>query len=290
MLAAALPDCLRAADPTAWLELKDGDRVVFLGNTFLEREGRYGILETLLTARYPDLKLTFRNLGWSGDTVWGEARAYFGKPEDGYKHMQELLVELKPTMIFVAYGNNEAHAGNDGVQAFDTQLRRLCDDLEKHTKRIMFIEPIPYAAHASFDPAEYNEKLKAYAQAIKTTAVARGYAYLPTQVEHDEAPLAKQTYDGVHFDKAGYQRVARVLPPLQEKLRAAPELIETLRQTIVAKNELFFHRWRPQNQTYLFGFRKHEQGQNAKEIAEFDPLIAEKEQAIAALMKAMSRK
>ena len=35
--------------------------------------------------------------------------------------------------------------------------------------------------------------------------------------------------------------------------------------------------------TYLFGFRKHEQGQNAKEIVEFDPLIAEQEKKIAEL-------
>ena len=50
--------------------------------------------------------------------------------------------------------------------------------------------------------------------------------------------------------------------------------LEPLRVAIVAKNELFFYRWRPQNETYLFGFRKHEQGNNAKEIAEFDPLVA----------------
>jgi hypothetical protein len=41
----------------------------------------------------------------------------------------------------------------------------------------------------------------------------------------------------------------------------------------VRKDELFFNRWRPQNETYLFGFRKHEQGQNAREIPMFDPLI-----------------
>ena len=53
-----------------------------------------------------------------------------------------------------------------------------------------------------------------------------------------------------------------------------------LRQLINRKNELFFHRWRPQNITYLTGFRKHEQGQNASEIAEFDPLVAELESQI----------
>ncbi|MBI4661796.1 MAG: hypothetical protein HY735_23485 [Verrucomicrobia bacterium] len=60
---------------------------------------------------------------------------------------------------------------------------------------------------------------------------------------------------------------------------------EQLRQTVIKKNELFFHRWRPQNQTYLFGFRKNEQGQNAREIPMFDPLIEELEDKIAELVK-----
>ncbi len=55
---------------------------------------------------------------------------------------------------------------------------------------------------------------------------------------------------------------------------------EALRKLIVKKNELFFHRFRPQNHTYLFGFRRHEQGNNAVEIPEFDPLIAELEEEI----------
>jgi hypothetical protein len=59
--------------------------------------------------------------------------------------------------------------------------------------------------------------------------------------------------------------------------------IERLRATINEKNLLYFHRWRPQNETYLFGFRKHEQGNNAREIPLFDPLVAEKEKEIATL-------
>ncbi|MFM7594107.1 MAG: GDSL-type esterase/lipase family protein, partial [Isosphaeraceae bacterium] len=31
--------------------------------------------------------------------------------------------------------------------------------------------------------------------------------------------------------------------------------VEQIRQHVMRKNELFFHRWRPQNETYLFGFR-----------------------------------
>ena len=36
------------------LELKDGDRVVFIGNTFIEREQQHGYIETALTIAHPD--------------------------------------------------------------------------------------------------------------------------------------------------------------------------------------------------------------------------------------------
>lgn len=55
---------------------------------------------------------------------------------------------------------------------------------------------------------------------------------------------------------------------------------ETMRKLLLKKNELYFHRWRPQNITYLFGFRKHEQGNNAADIAKFDPFIQDLEKQI----------
>ena len=61
--------------------------------------------------------------------------------------------------------------------------------------------------------------------------------------------------------------------------------LDQIRTLVLEKNQLFFHRWRPQNETYIFGFRKKEQGRNAVEIPQFDPLIAEKEAAIAKIKK-----
>src|ERR1041384_2407567 len=55
-------------------ELKDGDRVVFLGDTFIEREQYYGWIELMLTTRFSDRNVTFRNLGWSADTPAGDSR------------------------------------------------------------------------------------------------------------------------------------------------------------------------------------------------------------------------
>ncbi len=68
-------------------------------------------------------------------------------------------------------------------------------------------------------------------------------------------------------------------------LTSGPEFDQTrrVRNVVRQKNEYYFYRWRPQNDTYLLGFRKHEQGQNAIEIPQFDPLVAQQEAIIAAL-------
>ena len=60
-------------------------------------------------------------------------------------------------------------------------------------------------------------------------------------------------------------------------------LAQKIRDTTVEKNRLFFHRWRPANETYLYLFRKHEQGNNAKEIPQFDPIIEKREKEIESL-------
>lgn len=69
LLVTLVPLSVQAADAFA---LREGDRVVLIGSTLIEREQRYGYWETALTERYPGV--TFRNLGWSGDTVFGTAQ------------------------------------------------------------------------------------------------------------------------------------------------------------------------------------------------------------------------
>ena len=84
--------CTRAAVNA--FEFKDGDRVVMVGNDFFERDLDQAYLETQLTTRFPEKNLTFRNLGYAGDTVLADARnlcagwANFGPPEQGFQSTQ----------------------------------------------------------------------------------------------------------------------------------------------------------------------------------------------------------
>ena len=63
LLALLLCLSLPALQAQPSFELKDGDRVAFLGDTFFERAIRYGHIETALSARWPYREIVFRNIG-----------------------------------------------------------------------------------------------------------------------------------------------------------------------------------------------------------------------------------
>lgn len=342
-------------------ELVDGDRVVLIGNTFIEREQQHGYLELVLTLKHADRRATFRNLGWSGDVVSGLSRARFGDVNEGFGHLKRSLELTKPTVAIICYGGNEAFEGEAGLERFKQGYETLLAEVEKYTSRVVLVTPpaMENMGPPLPDPASYNENLLKYGKTIQDLAYDRGYVVADmtalSQKIFDAAEEERLTTNGLHLTDHGYWRLAHALaeelgvstvatitdsrenylnktttakaiiplpvdpsptadtPNVQlqvtglepgtytarvgkrasqiatgKQLEAGismhvPELAERselLRRTIVAKNELFFHRYRPQNETYLFLFRKHEQGNNAAEIPQFDPLIAEKEAEI----------
>ncbi len=276
---------LLVGSPFAWAEpflLRSGDRVVFVGNTLIEREQLYGWWELALTRRFADQKIVFRNLGWSGDTVFGHSRAGFGRVEDGFKHLVDHTLALKPTAIFLAYGTNESFDGPEGLPRFTAGLNRLLDRLEPSKARFVLLSPLRQAdmGRPLPDPTQINRNLRLYADAIAEVAKKRNHHFIDLfELLGDLAKEPGITDNGIHLTDAGYRWSANKLLQALE-LKPVSGENERLRRLIIDKNELYFHRWRPQNVTYLFGFRKHEQGQNAREIPQFDPLIEAKEQAI----------
>jgi lysophospholipase L1-like esterase len=371
VLATWLSNAAGGAEPP--LNLRDGDLIVFLGNTLIEREQRYGYWETALTIRNPDKALTFRNMGWSGDTVWGEARAGFDTPREGFERLVAQTLALKPTVIVLGYGSNESFAGEEGLPRFEEGLNRLLDRLGPAKARLALLAPLPFETLPPPLPnmGAHNRHLDLYRAAIKDIAARRRVAYLDLLELLEGPPLGRPggplSDNGVHLTETGYWRTglawwsdlpaatwrkeitlnpaagktgvtlpilpypapgkqgtlvevlslirptiqAGNLPPTEHKLlidgreamTAAGEAwagrvpllngpdvsqVERLRALIVAKNREYFHRWRPQNETYLFGFRKHEQGQHAREVPLFDPIVAEFEKEIARVKKPLA--
>lgn len=312
---------LCGAEPFA---LKSGDRVVLVGNTFVERAQRFGHLETELelAAGPESTGLIFRNLGWSGDSVFADARSYFGAPQEGRDRMQKSMGELKPTVILACYGTAEAMSTTQGwtneasvaaqsgagdeasLALFIDGYGKLLDLMKagagEGLREIVLISPPPLENLGGLlpDQTDNNRRLAKFRDAIRGLAEKRGHRFVDLFAamggdafdgKVTETPL---TDNGVHYGDAGYQTIARHLVTglgmkLPEGLLATDDSVGEMREAIIKKNRLFFHRWRPANETYLFLFRKHEQGQNAKEIPMFDPLIAADEARIDALKAAI---
>lgn len=278
------PAALTAQEPIRPVfTFRDGDRVVLLGGAFIERLQVHGYLETAITAGLADRQITFRNLGWSGDTVWGDARAVFGTRADGRRRLVRDVMLCRPTVLIVCYGENEAWEGEAGLDDFRRGLNELMDELAPLGARWLLLGP---RKHDNLgpplpDPAPYNAMLRKYNDVVAEVAAQRGAAFLDLY----DAPGA--TENGLHLSREGELALVRYLLPRLGVSEVPFEslALDALRTAIRQKNELFFHRYRPQNETYLFLFRKHEQGKNAVEIPRFDPLIAEKEQEIARLKR-----
>lgn len=274
------------------LKLKSGDRVIFLGNTMIERSQKFGRWESVFLRSFPEAKLSFRNLGWSGDTVWADSRGIFDPPAVGYQRMIKQIEELKPTLIVLGYGGNEAFAGEKGLPAFENQLHKLLTDLKSTEAKILIVSPHRYESQGAPlpDPAEHNRDLKAYAESLQQIAHKGNYYFvdLYNQLIPEPAgdPGLKWTTNSIHLTDAGYQKAAEIIAAdlgLQP-ITLTRDVDQQVRDLTFEKNRQYFYNWRPQNITYLLGFRKHEQGQNAKELPQFIPLIEKNEAEIHSLV------
>ncbi|MBY0587247.1 hypothetical protein K2X85_08725 [bacterium] len=282
------------------IPLQDHDRIVLLGDTLIEREARFGWTEKALLLATPAKGLTFRNLGWSGDTPAGLSRAYFDPPEVGFQRLVDQVKACQPTVLIVGYGMASALDAIP-VATFMEEYRRLVQAIEPPPRVWVFLSPIQTNVPGRSKPSEnMQQRLQAYAQAIRQLAEEKKGAYvdllpLPSSSEGFVEP------NGIHLRDAGYRGFAQRLldvfypgssvlqktlaDPLADRVPAdtAPSLVSRLDTLIRRKNELYFERYRPQNITYLLGFRAYEQGQNAKEIEALDPAIAKVELDINAI-------
>ncbi len=282
-----------AQTPRAPFELKDGDRVVLLGGTIIEREQKFGFLETALALGAPDKKLTVRNLGWSGDTVFGHARSYFGPPEEGIERLSKHLEMLKPTVVITCYGADMPFEGLIKMPDFITGYRKLLELVRSKSPnvRVIIVTPPPFEnlGPPLPDLTDKNTKLGEIRDALKGFAAKQAATFVDTFElmggQKKERPKQPLTDNGLHYSEAGYKLWAtRITEALGlGKVDVTTPEATALRQAVVKKDFLFFNRWRPANETYLFGFRKHEQGQNAKEMEQFDPIVGEQEKKMAEL-------
>jgi lysophospholipase L1-like esterase len=191
-------------------ELKNGDRVVFLGNALVENEQEYNYLEFRLTRHWPNRSITFRNLGWSGDNVFGEARSYYTSPPSPYDLLISQLTEAKPTHVLIAYGSVEAQGGKDGLEAFEEGLKKLLSKIQDLGAEAILLSPMPqFGGGTPTLLEERNQNLKLYADLIAEIANSSKKRFIDLYTPMDqmnEQELLSE--NGVHLTDYGYYKLA----------------------------------------------------------------------------------
>jgi len=90
----------KKAPAPAGLLLQTGDRLAIIGDSITEQKMYSRIIETYLTVCVPELKITARQFGWSGETAEGFLR-----------RMTNDCLRFKPTIATLCYGMNDHRYG-----------------------------------------------------------------------------------------------------------------------------------------------------------------------------------
>ena len=341
---------------------ENGDRLVLLGNALIENEQQFGFLEYRLTNYWPEKHLTFRNIGWSGDTVFGEARSYYTNPPGPYDLLISQIKAAEPDWLIIGYGNVEAQQGAEGLDLFKNGMNQLLDSVEAIGAKAILLSTIPQVSAGTEDLLKLrNNENRSYNQAIKEIAQSRKLTFIDFFDAFNTATGAElYENNGVHLNEKGYAQLAETVMdqlglnrekpsieidastasvesnvPVQNisiadkarnisfksiqnlvsnpnpgnetikvnglkkgnyslsvdgKLSAigsrkqweegiileqGPSLEQSkhLLELIREKDKIYFQQYRPQNRTYILGFRSYEQGRHKEGLEALDALI-----------------
>ncbi len=291
-----LSSLLAACTSRESLSFEQDEKVVFLGNAFFENAFENGEIETTFSLSFPEKNITFRNIGWSGDNVYAHARTRargggrFGNPEEGFKILTKQIAELKPDKIFLAYGFNESFDDDAGVEAYRDGLIRLLKMLGTHCPELVLVSTYPMEKDFGI-PADHiearNQELHKYAQATEEVAVAGQHRYVDLFTPFSKK--AGYTRNGIHLSSNGYRTAADLMAESlgfpSPVISMDSERAKRIREAIIKKNILFFHRWRPRNDAFVYGERRDEQRIAQEEPAQIEPFIANQEAAITLLLE-----
>jgi lysophospholipase L1-like esterase len=157
--------------------LKDGDRVVFYGDSITEQRLYTTFVETYVVTRFPKLNVSFVHSGWGGDRVTGggDVNRGGGGPID--LRLKRDVFAYKPTVVTVMLGMNDASYKAFDAKVFDAYSRgyeHIVDMVKTFDPdiRMTLIQPSPYddvTRPPTFEGG-YNAVLVRYGEFVKDLA------------------------------------------------------------------------------------------------------------------------
>lgn len=182
------------------LGLKDGDRIIWIGDSITHQCQYTQYVEDFFYTRYPKLRLHFRNAGVSGDAA-----------ADVLNRFDDDIASFKPTVATVLLGMNDGRYQDFTPEVFQTYARdmtTLFDKLDALKVRVFFMSPTMFD-HQAFEqmvakdpargknkkPDNYNAVLAYFGKWGQEQARKRGYGFIDLYGQ-----LNKLTTDGRRKD------------------------------------------------------------------------------------------
>ncbi|MDP7656010.1 MAG: SGNH/GDSL hydrolase family protein, partial [Roseibacillus sp.] len=275
----------------AGLSLREGDRILLYGNSFIERLQTHGLFEASLQLAHPEKNLECRSLAWTGDEV-----GYRLRPERYVNHLKKLLNKWPANVVILGFGSNESFAGPEGTSGFRRDLDGYIDEIQRRHPGVVIVVLSPIATenlkHPHYpDTEKRNAEIRGYVEVMREVA-ARQEARFVDLFAPSLAAYARQeiplTSNGIHLNDAGYGVIANHLA--QELLgpgvfaRVDQARAAVVARAVTRKAEYVASVVRPVNTVLYFGVRGRAHEYNA-EIPRYHELIARSDARIHAMLK-----
>ena len=168
---------------TKGLQLKDGDRFIFIGDSITHQCLYTQYVENFFYTRYPNIRLHFRNAGISGD-----------RAQDALNRFDEDIAAFKPTVATILLGMNDGSYKDFDKPTFDTYAKgmtELLDKLDALKCKVIIMSPTMFD-HQAWDirikekpeyakgriVTGYNGVLAYYGKWLQEVARERNYLFV----------------------------------------------------------------------------------------------------------------
>lgn len=211
-----------ALAPAQDFSLKDGDTVVFYGDSITDQRLYTTFVETFTVTRYPRMHVKFVHSGWGGDRVSGGG----GGPID--ERLRRDVVAYKPTVMTIMLGMNDGSYrafDEDIFNKYKTGYEHIIESVRQTypAVRITVIKPSPFddVTRAPNFEGGYNAVLIRYGNFLQDLAnkdnlsVADMNTPVVDALKQAKAKDAKEAQqiipDRVHPQAAGHLIMAEAL-------------------------------------------------------------------------------
>ena len=176
--------------------IHDNDRVVFLGDSITEQRLYTTYIEAYVLTRHPQWQLSFRNVGWGGDTAWLRQRSHPDEPQlfAADEAVQQAMVDdavgrglrrdalaHKPTAVTVDFGMNDHSYQAFRPDIFGAYIRsqaEIAKVLKANGVRVALLTPQPIEEkRPNPDQDVRNQSLRKFSDGLKDVAAKAGVIF-----------------------------------------------------------------------------------------------------------------